>query len=564
MKNHTVCGSALVRLGSAIRRSISIKNFLGILAVLLAASVPAFAQFAYVPNAVDRTVSVIDTGTNTVTATIDLPETDEIPFGVAVNPSGTRVYVTNACFELALTTCSIGDPGSVSVINTATNSVIATIPIPYEPTGIAVSPDGTRLYVVNACDQTDCGLETTPLQGYVSVIDVAPGSGTENEVTDTIELPSGDGPSIGVAVSPDGSRLFVTNINESTGSYGSVSVIDTTDDTVLGDIEVGYVATGVVANPASSRLYVATFDGIMVIDTTTNTLIDYQASIFTIGGLGITPDGTRLYAFDFPSSQVAVMDATDDTLPVVATVAPPTDTIYSSFSAQPDGSRVYAVAIDGYVSVISTATNSLIGDPVTVGELPLAFGQFIPQVSIQSLIDLLKSLNLSSDITGSLNAKLQAALAASKAGVRKNIVNQLHAFLNQVDAQEGKALTEAQADQLEAMAKNLISVFSAKITSPPQHPANTNLTSNRVIAGIESLIHVTTNIDRQQGIDTASDPKLVDLQAALSAAQAGDAATATQDLNSFVSDTQSQYGSLLTSVQAKILIRAATRILSML
>ena len=54
------------------------------------------------------TVSVIDTATNTVTAT---DPRRQAPVGVAVTPDGSKVYVAN------------GD-NTVSVIDTATNTVI--------------------------------------------------------------------------------------------------------------------------------------------------------------------------------------------------------------------------------------------------------------------------------------------------------------------------------------------------------------------------------------------------------------------------------------------------------
>ena len=65
--------------------------------------------FAYVTNAVDNTVSVINTATNTV---IGLISVGNYPLGIAITPDGARAYVTNA-----------GD-NTVSVINTATNTVI--------------------------------------------------------------------------------------------------------------------------------------------------------------------------------------------------------------------------------------------------------------------------------------------------------------------------------------------------------------------------------------------------------------------------------------------------------
>jgi YVTN family beta-propeller protein len=76
------------------------------------------------------TVSVINAITNTVQATITVGAG---PDGIAINTAGTRVYVANH-----------GDH-STSVIDTASNSVIATIPVGY--TTVAVNPAGTRLYV---------------------------------------------------------------------------------------------------------------------------------------------------------------------------------------------------------------------------------------------------------------------------------------------------------------------------------------------------------------------------------------------------------------------------------
>ena len=74
-------------------------------------------------------VSVIDTTTNTVTATVPVGIT---PLGVAVTPDGKKVYVTNA------------ESNNVSVIDTATNNVTATVnagkyTINY-PTGVAIGP----------------------------------------------------------------------------------------------------------------------------------------------------------------------------------------------------------------------------------------------------------------------------------------------------------------------------------------------------------------------------------------------------------------------------------------
>src|SRR5690348_13476537 len=48
--------------------------------------------FAYIPNQIDHTVSVVDTGSNTVINTITVGGT---PSAAAVNAPGTRVYITS-------------------------------------------------------------------------------------------------------------------------------------------------------------------------------------------------------------------------------------------------------------------------------------------------------------------------------------------------------------------------------------------------------------------------------------------------------------------------------------
>ncbi len=82
------------------------------------------APFAYVVNSGDGTVSVIDTATNTVVGT-PIPVGRE-PYGVAVTPDGKHAYVANR------------GSNNVSVIDTATNLVVATVVVgnvPYQRRG---------------------------------------------------------------------------------------------------------------------------------------------------------------------------------------------------------------------------------------------------------------------------------------------------------------------------------------------------------------------------------------------------------------------------------------------
>jgi YVTN family beta-propeller protein len=100
-------------------------------------------------------------------------------------------------------------------------SILATVTVGADPYGVAVSPDGARVYVTVAPYY-----EEDPIPGTVKVINTS-----NNTVVATV--PVGFGPS-GVAVSPNGSRVYVTN----SGS-GSVSVIDTSNNTVVATVPVG-------------------------------------------------------------------------------------------------------------------------------------------------------------------------------------------------------------------------------------------------------------------------------------------------------------------------------------
>src|SRR5205085_2307918 len=103
-------------------------------------------DFAYVANQVDNSVSVIHTATNTVVATVGVGSG---PQGVAITPAGTRRHATNFVDD------------SVSVIDTASNTVVTTVGVGIDPQRVAITPAGTRAYVTNV------------ISSSVSVIDTA-------------------------------------------------------------------------------------------------------------------------------------------------------------------------------------------------------------------------------------------------------------------------------------------------------------------------------------------------------------------------------------------------------
>jgi YVTN family beta-propeller protein len=125
-----------------------------------------------------------------------------------------------------------------------------------------------------------------------------------------VEIAVNNGPISGIATSPDGSRLLVTN-------YGrdSVSVIDTDTcrvvDTVADLNEPFAIAMG---SADAERAYVSTvstaYDAIGVIDVPTNTVVATNPLALSVSDLGVSADGRYVYASrnDAGGADVAVLD----------------------------------------------------------------------------------------------------------------------------------------------------------------------------------------------------------------------------------------------------------------
>ncbi len=112
--------------------SSRLRTFSGFALLLVWSGISLAAPFAYITNLDSNSVSVIDIFGNNVVATIPVGSQ---PAGVAVNNTGSRIYVANL--------------DSVSVIDGASNSVIATVPVGMALYGVAVNPAGTRVYVAD-------------------------------------------------------------------------------------------------------------------------------------------------------------------------------------------------------------------------------------------------------------------------------------------------------------------------------------------------------------------------------------------------------------------------------
>jgi len=236
---------------------------------------------AYVTDSHSSSVSVINTSSNTVSATVNLGGE---PAGLAVTPDGAYVYVTDGA-------------GSVSVINTTTDTVTTSISVGFYPLGVAVTPDGEYAYVANYVD------------GTVSVISTA-----TNTVTTTISLPFDSYP-IGVALTPNGEYAYVTN-----QEHNTTFVISTATDTVTTTVNGLSNPYGVAVAPNGAYAYVTNdgTDSISTINTATNTVTGSVAVGSDPGGVAVTPNGAYVYVTNEGSNTVSVIN----TSALTASVSP--------------------------------------------------------------------------------------------------------------------------------------------------------------------------------------------------------------------------------------------------
>ena len=181
------------------------------------------------------------------------------PYSVIVN--GNKAYVSNWGGRLAQkgdkTAESAGtevvvDPktgiassGTVSVIDLNSRKVIKEIKVHLHPSGMALHPDRSKLYVANANSDLISVIDT---QTDMVIKDISP--------KPMADLPFGSAPNA-IAISADGLTLYAAN-----GGNNLIAVIDLLTDKVKGLIPTGWYPGAVVLNNASNYLFVANTKGV--------------------------------------------------------------------------------------------------------------------------------------------------------------------------------------------------------------------------------------------------------------------------------------------------------------
>lgn len=292
------------------------------------------------------TMTANGTGTiSTPNQNIANPAVGKYVFGAALTPDGKLAYAPN------------NTDNTVSVINTATNTVIGTISMTGEiqastgPKGAVSSPDGQFIYVVGRS-------QTNPNQGVVVVINTT----TQTVSTRYIYAPGNAGqannfdPQL-VAVAPNG-NIVIFNDYQLTSNATVPNEVTILSSAGVPQTNSPITLTGGIGKPIN------------------------------LGGIAINPQGTLLYVANIRSNNVSVVDLTTNTL--AATIAlPATGTNFGpvALAFNPTGSRLYVGQSDansqfsiGKVLVIDTVpTSATFNQNLNVSGSQTFSGGYLPQ-----------------------------------------------------------------------------------------------------------------------------------------------------------------------------------------
>ena len=312
----------------------------GWLAALMLCAPAAWASpFAYITNQGSHDVSVIDLASQQVVATVPVGRS---PAGVVASSRAGRAFVSNP------------DSKTVSVIDMRQQKVVTTLAAGDGPVGLDISDDGRRLYVADWF-------------GARLLVFDARGSAAAPPLD---SIPVGRAPA-GVAAHTDGATVFVAERDDD-----SVAVVDTASGRVRARVRVGSHPFALLYDAPRRRLYALNVqsDDICVIDMRD---LRRPAVIETVKvgkapyGAALAQGGALLYVTNQHDDSVSVIDA--GSLRVLRTL--PGFGYPEGIAAHAD--RVYVVNwMDDNVQVLDAASGRKL-QTIATGRNSRGFGAFI-------------------------------------------------------------------------------------------------------------------------------------------------------------------------------------------
>jgi gliding motility-associated-like protein len=318
------------------------------------------SQLAYIPNRNANSLSIVNLSTNSVVATLPV---GILPTSVTINKVLNKVYVGNQ---------GNGSNGSITVINACTNTIEATITGfgPGQPSGIACSPNGQRLYVP-MYQGDNMKVVNTATNAIIATIPVGAGGISSPEQC---------------VVSPDNARVYLDLFDED-----RVAFIDAITNTVIAYYATDSRPTGVEVSNDGTKLYVANQNSntLIIYNTTTGariatiTLAPIPSPFGDGGAAGITLNhaNTKVYVSIQDISTVKVVDLSTNTVTGSVNVG----SRPFGIDILNDDSKVYASCVYGdRIDGINTVTNAVVVN-IPVGDGPYSYGKFILKKNIDSV-----------------------------------------------------------------------------------------------------------------------------------------------------------------------------------
>lgn len=290
---------------------------------------------AYVANYNARTISVIDTINGVKITDIMLANP---PIAVAVTPDGSKVYVADDTSNL------------ITVVNGTTNQLLA--PIDFGsgryPLALTVAPDGKQLYVTGA-------LLTTKTGQWNAVVTRV--STTTGKILGTVKLAAASPNWFeDISVTPDGKKIYAIGQPLDGSTASAVYTFTSTSTSAKVVAGLGPNPVGIAFSPDSTRAYIADRTGtVRILDTKTNLV---TASITTGGtpsDVAVNKDGTLLMVVDSTATTIKVYDIRTSAYAQVTTVptnAATGDDWAPVLALSPDGMQLYFTS-DGALQVVS-------------------------------------------------------------------------------------------------------------------------------------------------------------------------------------------------------------------